>query len=231
MTKYLDSDGLAHLWEKLKSFFVAQSKIANNATTTESGFVLDARTGKVLADQITELNAQINSLNTSLANKLYPVGSIYISVNATNPAELFGGAWEQIKGRFLLGVGSNDANTTDWWGTVQPGSVNVPAGELGGEAKHILSAAEMPSHAHTVRIWDPQGTVGGAQGAYAVTYGATLITVPYGATTPLTWNNSTPMVADNGMGDPAGVTEFSGGGKQHNNMPPYLGVYMWKRTA
>ena len=69
MTKYLDSDGLAHLWEKLKSFFVAQSKIANNATTTESGFVLDARTGKVLADQITELNAQINSLNTSLANK------------------------------------------------------------------------------------------------------------------------------------------------------------------
>ena len=69
MTKYLDSDGLAHLWEKLKSFFVAQSKIANNATTTESGFVLDARTGKVLSDQITELNAQIKSLNTSLANK------------------------------------------------------------------------------------------------------------------------------------------------------------------
>ena len=69
MTKYLDSDGLAHLWEKLKSFFVAQSKIANNATTTESGFVLDARTGKVLADQITDLNAQINSLKTSLTNK------------------------------------------------------------------------------------------------------------------------------------------------------------------
>ena len=71
MTKYLDSDGLAHLWEKLKSFFVAQSKIANNATTTESGFVLDARTGKVLADQITDLNAQINSLKTSLANNYY----------------------------------------------------------------------------------------------------------------------------------------------------------------
>ena len=145
---------------------------------------------------------------------MYPVGSIYLSVNATNPAELFGGTWERIKDRFLLAAGDAYA-----------------AGSTGGEATHTLSAAEMPSHAHTVHIWDPQGTTEDAQGAFAATYGATLITVPNGATTPLTWNNSTPKAAMNGMGDPAGVTEFSGGGKQHNNMPPYLGVYMWKRTA
>ena len=36
----------------------------------------------------------------------YPVGSIYMSVNSTNPGELFGGTWEQIQGRFLLEQGS-----------------------------------------------------------------------------------------------------------------------------
>lgn len=36
----------------------------------------------------------------------YPVGSIYMSVNSTNPDELFGGTWEQIQGRFLLEQGS-----------------------------------------------------------------------------------------------------------------------------
>lgn len=137
-----------------------------------------------------------------------------MSVNATNLAELFGGTWERLKDQFLLAAGDT-----------------YPAGSTGGGATHTLSAAEMPSHAHTVSIWDPQGTRGDAQGASAVTYGATLVTVPYGATTPLTWNNSTPNVADNGMGDPAGVTEFSGGEQPHNNLPPYLAVYAWQRTA
>ena len=71
-----------------------------------------------------------------------------MSVNATNPAELFGGTWEQIKGRFLLGVGPNDANTTDWWGSEPEGRVNAPAGELGGESWHTLTVDQMPSHTH-----------------------------------------------------------------------------------
>lgn len=35
----------------------------------------------------------------------YPVGSIYMSVNSTNPSQLFGGTWQQIKNVFLLGAG------------------------------------------------------------------------------------------------------------------------------
>ena len=188
---------------------------AHAANGEEITGIVEDKKGELEA-QIADLRNQIGSLNANLANKLYPVGSIYISVNATNPAELFGGTWEQIKDRFLLAAGNTYA-----------------AGSTGGEATHTLSAAEMPSHTHTVRLWNPAGAMGPAKWASKETYGATLETSPYGATapTPFTWNNSTPMVADNGNGDPAGNTDFSGGGKQHNNMPPYLAVYMWKRIA
>jgi len=41
----------------------------------------------------------------------YPVGSIYLSVNTTNPSKWFGGTWEQIaKGRTLVGVDTNDTD-------------------------------------------------------------------------------------------------------------------------
>lgn len=43
-------------------------------------------------------------------NLLYPVGSIYISVNGKNPSEIFGGTWEQITGRFLIGVDPSNTN-------------------------------------------------------------------------------------------------------------------------
>lgn len=64
---------------------------------------------------------------------IYPVGSIYMSVNATDPANLFGGVWERIKERFLLGAG--DTHT--------PGST-------GGEFDHKLITAEMPNHGHSM---------------------------------------------------------------------------------
>lgn len=66
-----------------------------------------------------------------LADLLYPVGSIYMSVQETDPGTLFGGTWERIKDRFLLAAG--DANGL---------------GETGGEAAHTLTAEEMPSHNH-----------------------------------------------------------------------------------
>ena len=38
---------------------------------------------------------------------VFPVGAIYLSVLEDNPSKYFGGTWEQIKGRFLVGCGSN----------------------------------------------------------------------------------------------------------------------------
>ncbi|EKK0949069.1 pilus assembly protein [Enterococcus faecalis] len=66
-----------------------------------------------------------------LIDYIYPIGSIYLSVNSTSPATLFGGSWTQLKDRFLLGAGST-----------------YSSGATGGAATHKLSVAEMPSHAH-----------------------------------------------------------------------------------
>ena len=44
-----------------------------------------------------------------MKNKMYPVGSIYMSMDNTSPASLFGGTWEQLKDRFLIGAGNSYA--------------------------------------------------------------------------------------------------------------------------
>ena len=135
----------------------------------------------------------------------YPIGSIYLSVNDTNPATLFGGTWKRIsQGRFLIGAGANEANSTDYWGSYPAGKENFPAGEMGGEVTHTLTVDEMPAHTHSERLeWSNTkawGLTGTGEGANAVV-------------------------------DQGSVTGATGGGKPHNNLPPYLVVYMWERTA
>ena len=120
----------------------------------------------------------------SWANKFFPVGSIYISVNSTSPASFLGGTWELIKDRFLLGAGDTYTN-----------------GDTGGEATHTLTVDEMPSHTHNTPV---------KSGSYTTMDGSGNTWVPI-------YNNSN-------------VT-YTGGGQAHNNMPPYLVVYIWKRVA
>ena len=119
---------------------------------------------------------------------IFPIGSIYMSVNDTNPSNLFGGEWEQIKDTFLLACGDTYAN-----------------GTTGGEATHKLTVEEMPSHNHgytrsRLFLSDP-----GGQNAIA-------------------YNNN--------IGSAIGAaTSNTGGNQPHNNMPPYLAVYVWKRIG
>ncbi len=75
------------------------------------------------------------SSNLDIANVVYPLGSIYMSVNNVNPTTLFGGNWEQIKDKFLLACGNSYSN-----------------GATGGEVSHTLSINEMPSHNHGTDI-------------------------------------------------------------------------------
>lgn len=91
---------------------------------------------------------------SSLIDIVYPIGSIYMSVNAADPSTLFSGtSWEKLEGRFLLGSDS----------TYKPGST-------GGEATHTLTQNEMPQHTHSMYSYNPggDGTWTPDEGAYLV---------------------------------------------------------------
>ena len=171
-----------------------------------SGSVLRQDTGG--APYWTTPSALVAAMKASLADTIYPVGSIYMSVSSTSPATLFGGTWTQIKGRFLLGVGSNDANTNNGYGSLAAGGINRSVNELGGEVWHSLTTDEMPNHSHYAGTDNDKRAFGGS----STTLG------------PATGNGYATLLS-------AISTSAVGGSGSHNNMPPYLAVYMWKRSA
>ena len=80
---------------------------------------------------IVEENGSLRRVN--LIDMIYPIGSIYMSVNNVDPSMLFGGTWDKIKDTFLLSSGDiYELEST------------------GGEAEHTLTTNEIPAHAHTL---------------------------------------------------------------------------------
>ena len=142
----------------------------------------------------------------TLVDLIYPVGSVYISFNnKADPSKLFGGTWERIRNRFL-------------WAATENGVM----GETGGEASHTLTVSEMPSHNGHLSA-GIAGTVPMGKGNYEG-YINKSITNPYPGGGYRGWN----VYAGNEM-HPA--SEAVGGDQPHNNMPPFIQVAMWKRTA
>lgn len=110
-------------------------------------------TKQYVDNQLGGLRNTVNTLTekfASIIDIVYPVGSIYMSVNATDPSKLFSGtAWEKLEGRFLLGSSSTYAN-----------------GATGGEATHTLTAVEMPTHRHSIYYPNAGGPYGDANISY-----------------------------------------------------------------
>lgn len=177
-------------------------------------------TDAVYSDPAETTPESILSTTEEVLRKVYPVGAVYMSVNSADPADLFGfGTWERVKDRFLLAAGDAYA-----------------AGSTGGEATHTLTINEMPKHGHKAFTWTGGGDNSGQ-------YAATMInedtnefyTVSNGAKVAHAWQDNSFMTwggsLHEGAGDPTGSTGFSGHSSAHNNMPPYLAVYIWKRTS
>lgn len=144
----------------------------------------------------------LGTVLTSL-DLIYPVGSIYLSTVSTSPATLFGGTWERIQDKFLLCAGST-----------------YSAGSTGGEASTTLSAANLPHQTGSL-LYHGYANGTNMQSATGVFSGSTPVS---GYKLPTDAHTSNQSIASINYDNGGSSTAFT-------NMPPYLAVYVWKRTA
>ena len=147
----------------------------------------------------------------NLVDWIYPVGAIYLSTAATNPAILFGGVWQAIEDRFLLAAGTAHA-----------------ALSTGGEASHTLTVEEMPSHSHDITV-DGDGE----HSHYIENYSSV---ESWGLGALESWGDGSGISRDvytdsDGYHTHTAYADYTGDGEAFDLMPPYLTVYMWKRIS
>ena len=200
---------------------------------------------------VNNVQAAIDGTCTKFSNqlqefllKVYPVGSIYISYNSTNPGNLFGGTWENYgNGRVLKGINSGTAGQTGGSDTVTLTTANLPAHTHtydkvnANTESHTLTIDEMPSHSHSF-----------ANGGYSVVVSANSSSVPTGLGIDFVsgggWyqgktTSSAISTSGGGKGHTHSIlTTSSNTGSTGSSTPtainvqnPYITVYMWRRTS
>lgn len=154
----------------------------------------------------------------AIGKKLYPIGSIKITTENTNPSTYLGGTWIAWgAGRVPVGVDASDAD----FATVE---------KTGGEKNTTLDIGNLPEHKHTIGVNKPEGgrrlvttwinglattTFEGWNYSSAPTEGSTILTRSYGTTVNSAQTNT------------AGYSPTT----PISNVQPYITCYMWKRTA
>ena len=151
-------------------------------------------------------NLSLGEMGTKIAalfDLIYPIGSIYYTTDANfSPNVSFSGTWQQIKDTFLLAAGDT-----------------YVGGTSGGAATVQLTEGQLPKISASWAIHGQEGgtifytlngkATGTRYGSYKTTQGGTLS----GAQ-----SYQNPGIA-------------FGNNESHNNMPPYIVVYVWKRVS
>ena len=200
-----------------------------------------------LIRKVKDLITRLTELDSSLIDRIYPIGSIYMSMNSTNPATLLGGGeWEALPtGRVLVGAG-----------------IGYIAGGTGGSKTVTLTVDQMPSHSHANTLAEAGGhshsrgsmeivgTLGDRRGGMSATpeFSSSGALSNTGVTywpcsvqeSNAAFSNGVKLTASNGWSGATNtvanhnhtITNAStGGGSAVNVEQPWLAVYMWKRTA
>lgn len=189
-------------------------------------------------------------------NLIYPVGSIYMSVNKTNPSTLFGGTWIAW-GAGKVPVGVNASETE--FNSVE---------KTGGAKTHTLTTAQIPSHNHSLNnhthsipklygnadfvdlkgnVWNMAvqssstglsangicSPIGGGTGSAGYATNSQGVAINWTDTFEINAGHNHPVTTNASTTGQAGGgnTGNTGSGQAHNNLQPYITCYMWKRTA
>lgn len=141
----------------------------------------------------------------------YDIGDIYITTNTINPADRFGGGWQKLTGKFLIGA---DDST-------------YVIGKEGGNADgmHTLTVAELPEVINEFRARRTDNTTS--------PYTIGEISTGHVTITQSVATGTYIITSESGKKKPMDVVSLTNGGqnKPHSIMPPYYPVYMWIRTS
>ena len=154
-----------------------------------------------------------------LVDILYPVGHIYMSTNSANPGTLFPGTtWEAYaQGRVLIGAGTGTDCRSE--------KKTFTAGSTGGEYNHQLTVGELAVHGHNATISTSGNHSHGIQTGNNTD-------APYNmVSTQAKINNTTRYTQEAGNHAHTITISNTGSSAAHNNLPPYITVYYWIRTA
>ncbi len=160
-----------------------------------------------------------------ILDKVYPVGSIYISESATDPETLFGGVWKRLRNTFILAAGYEDEK--------------FPMGSSGEADEVTLKVENMPKHVHKlsdITITTASGSVGPE---YQFTANKNWGTNSVGRFSVAKGTDYTVMGANIAADDyeknkdivAKDQTTAAGNGEPFSIMPPYVTRYVWQRTA
>lgn len=173
-------------------------------------------------------------------HELYRIGDCIISVNTENPSQNFGGQWELLcPGRTLVCVDTSQSEFNSLKKT-------------GGEKNHKLSVSEIPSHNHSAATNTPS-LKGSFKNRYYDSKGSTdivaidnsetgIVTVErsivwsgaHGSPQSLTSNVNNPKINKVNIDASHSHTitvSNTGGGTSHNNLQPFMAVYIWVRVG
>ena len=196
----------AHVWDYFNITKI--SSLSGNVTLKQvDNFNYELCVSQTEADKIwglikdNVLDSVKNNAWDAIRDELYPVGSIYMSVNNVNPSNIYGGTWVAWgSGRVPVGVMSSDSN----FSTVE---------QKGGASTVTLKVSQIPYHQHGYNSY---------QNGYPTNY-----TDKENYKTPVVNKNA----SYNGTGVEYTQCNYTGGNDSHNNLQPYITCYMWKRTA
>jgi len=175
---------------------------AETAASAAAGALAEALLAQAAAESARDEAASIAMGN--LRDVLFPVGSVLQYTDATiDPNTLVGGTWTRIEGRFLFAADETHA-----------------IGSTGGSETVRLTYSQMPSHRHLV--------INLAKGVTTPDY---LHAVARYDKENTSWEDCHYQLNGNSNEANGGRSSAAGGGEAHDNMPPYLTVYMWERTA
>lgn len=234
---------------------IARANLADNALKADrltpehvvSVTVNQARTGFTIVSEEngtqtskTEELSVFDSLRQQLLDFCFPVGYVMTTASSVNPGQTHGGTWQLItEGTFVVAAGN---------------STKYRQGATGGEATHQLTVNEMPSHdhgvttstagnhTHTRGTMNITGEFGCDDRQTNVQSGAFYSQRHYAANTTSEGGDSawykfifdaarswTGTTSENGNHTHNVDIENTGGNAAHNNLPPYVAMYMWQR--